>query len=71
VTVSYFEWVQDRQGFFWTEKEVNDRLREVLEHSFEEVVRYAEAHQVNTRVAAYMLAIDRVAFALKERGIYA
>ena len=71
VTVSYFEWVQDRQGLFWTEKEVNDRLREVLEHAFEEVVRYAETHQVNNRVAAYMLAIDRVAFALKERGIYA
>jgi glutamate dehydrogenase (NAD(P)+) len=71
VTVSYFEWVQDRQGFFWTEKEVNDRLRDVLEKSFEEVVRYAEAHQVNNRVAAYMLGIDRVAFALKERGIYA
>ena len=71
VTVSYFEWVQDRQGFFWTEKEVNDRLKEVIERSFEEVVRYAELHQVNNRVAAYMLAIDRVAFALKERGIYA
>jgi glutamate dehydrogenase (NAD(P)+) len=71
VTVSYFEWVQDRQGLFWTEKEVNERLRDVLEHSFEEVVRYAETHQVNNRVAAYMLAIDRVAFALKERGIYA
>jgi glutamate dehydrogenase (NAD(P)+) len=71
VTVSYFEWVQDRQGYFWSEKEVNDRLKDVLEHSFEEVVRYAEAHQVNNRVAAYMLAIDRVAFALKERGIYA
>jgi glutamate dehydrogenase (NAD(P)+) len=71
VTVSYFEWVQERQGFFWTEKEVNDRLREVIEHSFEEVVRYSETHQVNMRVAAYMLAIDRVAFALKERGIYA
>jgi len=71
VTVSYFEWVQDRQGFFWSEREVNDRLKDVIEHSFEEVVRYAETHQVNTRVAAYMLAIDRVAFALKERGIYA
>jgi glutamate dehydrogenase (NAD(P)+) len=71
VTVSYFEWVQDRQGLFWSEKEVNDRLKEVLEHSFEEVVRYAEMHKVNNRVAAYMLAIDRVAFALKERGIYA
>jgi glutamate dehydrogenase (NAD(P)+) len=71
VTVSYFEWVQDRQGLFWTEKEVNDRLRDVIEQSFEEVIRYAEAHHVNNRVAAYMLAIDRVAFALKERGIYA
>jgi len=71
VTVSYFEWVQDRQGFFWTEKEVNDRLRDVIEHSFEEVIRYAETHHVNNRVAAYMLAIDRVAFALRERGIYA
>jgi glutamate dehydrogenase (NAD(P)+) len=50
---------------------VNDRLKDVLEHSFEEVVRYSETHQVNTRVAAYMLASDRVAFALKERGIYA
>ena len=71
VTVSYFEWVQDRQGYFWRESEVNDRLKDVLEHSFEEVVRYAETHGVNNRVAAYMLGIDRVAFALKERGIYA
>ena len=71
VTASYFEWVQDRQGYFWTEKEVNDRLKDVLDKSFEEVVRYAEMHQVNNRVAAYMLAINRVAFALKERGIYA
>jgi glutamate dehydrogenase (NAD(P)+) len=71
VTVSYFEWVQDRQGFFWSEKEVNERLKHVIEHSFDEVVRYSETHGVNNRVAAYMLAIDRVAFALKERGIYA
>lgn len=71
VTVSYFEWVQDRQGYFWSESEVNSRLKETLEHSFGEVVHYAEAHGVNNRVAAYMLAIDRVAFALKERGIYA
>ena len=71
VTVSYFEWVQDRQGFFWRESEVNERLGDVMEHSFEEVVRYAETHGVNNRIAAYMLAIDRVAFALKLRGIYA
>jgi glutamate dehydrogenase (NAD(P)+) len=71
VTVSYFEWVQDRQGLFWREREVNERLKEVIEHSFAQVMRYAETHGVNNRVAAYMLAIDRVAFALKERGIYA
>ena len=71
VTVSYFEWVQDRQGFFWRESEVNERLQDVMEHSFDEVVRYAETHGVNNRIAAYMLAIDRVAFALKLRGIYA
>jgi glutamate dehydrogenase (NAD(P)+) len=71
VTVSYFEWVQDRQGFFWRESEVNERLFDVMEHSFNEVVRYAEMHKVNNRIAAYMLAIDRVASALKLRGIYA
>jgi glutamate dehydrogenase (NAD(P)+) len=71
VTVSYFEWVQDRQGFFWREREVNERLQDVMDHSFEEVVRYAETHSVNNRIAAYMLAIDRVGTALKLRGIYA
>jgi glutamate dehydrogenase (NAD(P)+) len=71
VTVSYFEWVQDRQGFFWRESEVNERLQDVMDHSFEEVIRYAETHSVNNRIAAYMLAIDRVATALKLRGIYA
>jgi len=71
VSVSYFEWVQDRQGFFWRENEVNERLKDIMEHSFDEVVHYAEAHQVNNRIAAYILAIDRVANALKLRGIYA
>ena len=71
VTVSYFEWVQDRQGFFWRESEVNERLQDVMDRSFDDVVRYAEAHHVNNRIAAYMLAIDRVARALKLRGIYA
>jgi glutamate dehydrogenase (NAD(P)+) len=71
VTVSYFEWVQDRQGFFWREREVNERLRDVMERSFDEVVRYAEVHKVNNRIAAYIVAIDRVARALKLRGIYA
>jgi len=71
VTVSYFEWVQDRQGFFWRESEVNERLLDYMENAFDEVVRFAEMHKVNNRIAAYMLAIDRVARALKLRGIYA
>jgi len=71
VTVSYFEWVQDRQGFFWRESEVNERLLDVMDNAFDQVVRYAETHQVNNRIAAYMLAIDRVASALRLRGIYA
>jgi glutamate dehydrogenase (NAD(P)+) len=71
VTASYFEWVQDRQGYFWKEEEVNDRLEIILADSFDDVVRYAEAHDVNNRIAAYMLAMDRVAFAIKQRGIYA
>jgi len=71
VTVSYFEWVQDRQGMYWRESEVNARLQEIMDHAFDEVVRYSEGHGVNNRVAAYMLAIDRVAFVLKLRGIYA
>ena len=71
VTVSYFEWVQDRQGFFWREREVNERLQDVMESSFNQVVSYAETHGVNNRIAAYILAIDRVARALKLRGFYA
>ncbi len=71
VTVSYFEWVQDRQGFFWNEKLVNSRLEEIMVESFDAVVGYAETHNVNNRIAAYMLALDRVVYAIKLRGIYA
>jgi glutamate dehydrogenase (NAD(P)+) len=71
VTVSYFEWVQDRQGFFWNEQLVNQRLEEIMTESFDAVVEYARAHHVNNRIAAYMLALDRVAQAIKLRGIYA
>ena len=71
VTVSYFEWVQDRQGYFWNEQLVNGRLEEIMVNSFKDVVGYADKHNVNNRLAAYMLAIDRVAFALQTRGIYA
>ena len=71
VTVSYFEWVQDRQGYFWNEQLVNDRLQEIMNESFDAVVEYAGKHRVNNRTAAYMLALDRVANAIRLRGIYA
>ena len=71
VTVSYFEWVQDRQGFFWNEQLVNQRLEEIMVESFNAVVEYSGKHNVNNRIAAYMLALDRVALAIKLRGIYA
>src|SRR5580700_8127747 len=71
VTVSYFEWVQDRQGYFWKESVVNEQLESIMVSSFEDVVRYAETHKVNNRIAAYMLAIDRVAYTIRQRGIYA
>jgi glutamate dehydrogenase (NAD(P)+) len=71
VTVSYFEWVQDRQGYFWNENMVNERLEEIMEFSFNDVVGYAQKHSVYNRTAAYMLALDRVAFAIKQRGLYA
>jgi glutamate dehydrogenase (NAD(P)+) len=71
VTVSYFEWVQDRQGFFWNEELVNTRLEEIMVGSFNAVTAYGEKHQVDNRTAAYMLALDRVASAMKLRGIYA
>jgi glutamate dehydrogenase (NAD(P)+) len=71
VTASYFEWVQDRQGYFWKEAVVNEQMEAILRDSFEDVIRYAEAHNVNNRIAAYMLAIDRVAITIRQRGIYA
>jgi glutamate dehydrogenase (NAD(P)+) len=71
VTASYFEWVQDRQGYFWKEADVNERMESILRDSFDDVVRYSEAHNVNNRIAAYMLAIDRVAQTIRQRGIYA
>jgi glutamate dehydrogenase (NAD(P)+) len=71
VTCSYFEWVQDRMGYFWREDLVNERLQEIMVASFNDVVKYAESHSVNNRIAAYMLAIDRVAYITRTRGIYA
>jgi glutamate dehydrogenase (NAD(P)+) len=71
VTVSYFEWVQDRQGYFWNEDLVNTRLEEIMVNSFRDIVTYAGRHNVNNRIAAYMVALDRVASAIKLRGLYA
>jgi glutamate dehydrogenase (NAD(P)+) len=71
VTVSYFEWVQDRMGYFWPESVVNERLEHKMVASFNDLCRYADQHAVDTRTAAYMLAIDRVAYDTRMRGIYA
>jgi len=71
VTTSYFEWVQDRMGYFWTEDEVNQRLDRIMIDSFNDVLHFSIAHEVNNRIAAYMLAIDRVAHTTRQRGIYA
>ena len=71
VTVSYFEWVQNRAGYFWPEDVVNDRLRENMTRSFNGVLNLSREHKVNMRTAAYMLAISRVATVHRLRGIYA
>ena len=71
VTVSYFEWVQDRQGYFWNERMVNERLEEIMVNSFNDVIGYADKRGINNRTAAYMLALERVASAIKRRGLYA
>jgi glutamate dehydrogenase/leucine dehydrogenase len=70
VTVSYFEWVQDNYSFFWKEKDVNDNLREVMVNSFTEVLQTAQKHKIDMRRAAYVLAVDRVAEAIRVRGIF-
>src|SRR5213594_4740286 len=71
VTTSYFEWVQDRQGYFWKESVLNEQLEHIMKTAFDDVACYAETHSVNNRIAAYMLAIDRVAYTIRQRGIYA
>jgi len=71
VTVSYFEWVQNRAGYAWTEKVVNDRLEETMVRSFRDVLELSRARQVSMRTAAYMLAMGRVAAVHELRGVYA
>ena len=70
VVVSYFEWVQDLQCFFWDEEEVNHNLQRILVRSFKEVWDYSEEQSVPLRLGAYMLAVDRVAGAVQARGIF-
>lgn len=70
VTVSYFEWVQDLQSFFWDESEINHRLKLVMDASFNAVNDRAQAHKIPLRLAANILAIERVAEATRLRGIY-
>ena len=71
VTVSYFEWVQDRLGYFWSEEDVNGRLDQIMVRSFHEVAEMAETHKTNLRIGAYMLGVQRVAYYTRLRGLYA
>jgi len=71
VTASYFEWVQDRYGYFWTEKEVNERLEAKICEAFNAVTETSVGYSVDMRTAAYIVAINRVARVTKIRGMYA
>lgn len=71
VTVSYFEWVQDRMGLFWSEREVNQRLEEIMKNAFRDVLEISITKRVNMRTAAFMLAIKRVLDVFMLRGVYA
>jgi len=68
VTVSYFEWVQNNQGYYWSEDEVAEKLRKVMVHSFENIYQTSQEHQVDMRLAAYMVGIRRPAEASRYRG---
>jgi glutamate dehydrogenase (NAD(P)+) len=70
VTVSYFEWVQDMQSFFWTESRINESLHEIMDRAFESVHAMSQRHSVHMRTAAYMVAVARVAEATTLRGLY-
>ena len=71
VTTSYFEWVQDRYGYFWTEEEVTTRLEHKMVEAFDDVLKTSLKYKVDLRTAAYMVAISRVAAVVKLRGMYA
>jgi glutamate dehydrogenase (NAD(P)+) len=71
VTTSYFEWVQDRHGYFWEEEEVNKRLENKMCEAFEDVLKTAQRYKTDLRTGAYIVAINRVATVTKMRGMYA
>ncbi|MGH7794236.1 MAG: Glu/Leu/Phe/Val family dehydrogenase [Candidatus Binatia bacterium] len=71
VVVSYFEWVQDLQNFFWSEEEVNNKSRDILVKAFHQVLDMSQKHSVDMRMAALMIGIDRVTRAMLWRGLYA
>jgi glutamate dehydrogenase (NAD(P)+) len=70
VTVSYFEWAQNIEGYYWAEDDVNEKLERVMKRSFKDVYESAEKNKVNMRIGAYMLAIGRVADVTRLRGIF-
>jgi glutamate dehydrogenase (NAD(P)+) len=70
VTVSYFEWAQNIQGYYWAEDEVNEKLERVMKRAFKDVYETSDIHTVDMRTAAYMLAISRVAEVTRLRGIF-
>jgi glutamate dehydrogenase (NAD(P)+) len=70
VTVSYFEWVQSLQSFFWSERDVNCRLRDIMVKAFHEVLKMSKNKKVDMRTAAYMVAVSRVSDAIMHRGIF-
>ncbi len=70
VTVSYFEWVQDMQSFFWTEERINESLKGIMDRAFDSVYEMSDVHEVDMRTAAYMVAVARVAEATQLRGLY-
>jgi glutamate dehydrogenase (NAD(P)+) len=68
--VSYFEWVQDMQSFFWTEDRINESLAQIMGVAFDAVQATKEQQEVDMRMAAYMVALGRVAEATRLRGLY-
>jgi glutamate dehydrogenase (NAD(P)+) len=70
VTVSYFEWIQNKMGYFWTEERVHRRADRIMKQAFETVYTYSQKYNVNMRIAAYIVAIEKVALTTKLRGIY-